>query len=703
MRFILALLVSCVVGSTWAQTAAPQITTPDTRVTNVLGNTVTLPDYGAGALDDVYNTFVQSIGNVDLGQYIIGLFWTLAAISLVWQLIQHALNRGEISDLLATVVRWMLFTGIAWLFVAPGGWMWQQFTSVMFSDVAFSQGQITPSGIVDIGSAIMDSACNAVEWFNPLSWFNAIISVAVFILMLSVALEFLVLMIAANIYINVGIVCLGFAGSLWTKDFAFGYFKGIFIAALQVLGLIVIVSIAREMFAQISTELIYPESMTANVSNTWHSMIKAFIVGVAMKMLSGRIPSMLAGILSGNFAYSSGGTMGAAMAMGAGAVAMGAGAISLMKAGTLNKLTGGAMQMAGSGVNALAKAGLAADAAYRGGGSISQILGAGKEGLKSGYSEFSKAAGQGKDAAAPSGGLGSLGSAQSSVAPSAGLHASAFSDGVSNGGSGGGTDSGNASGASQPMTMGSAQSGSTEDGSASSSGQGSSASSNVENHGSEQLSTAQVVGQSTAAMAGGVSAIGNIEDPNHPSAGPNLGASLAGALKAGQRSSSGRVAGATSQQSTSIQSQGGNSTGTVSPQDMPSTRDWSQFAGSLNATGSAFTSGTESGTHTGTHQTDETAEQGSPSVARNAQGVSFSAGNSLGNAQASVAESSANNQPSQQASKYTQIATTGLSMLGKGIFNLGGIAKKQKIGKGIAYGLGAFGGSALGYRNFTNL
>lgn len=697
MKKILALLAFVASAASWAQTSMTPVDTPDTQVQNVFGNTMTLPNYGAGVLDSVYNSFVQSIGNVELGQYIAGLFWSLAAISLVWQLIQHALNRGEVSDVLATAVRWMLFTGIAWVFVAPGGWMWQQFTSVMFSDVAYSQGQVTPSGIVDIGISIMTSAASAIDIWSPMTWINGLISVGVFLLMLSVALEFLVLMIAANVYITVGVVCLGFAGSMWTKDFAFGYFKGIFIAALQILGLVVIINIAQSMFIHISSDLIYPQNVTPNGNAMWDSMIQAFIVGVAMKMLSGRIPSMLAGILSGNFAYSSGGTMGAAMAMGAGAVAMGAGAISLMKAGALNKLTGGAMQMAGSGVNALAKAGLAADAAYRGGGNISQILGAGKEGLKSGYSEFSKAAGQGKDAAASSGGLGALGSAQSSVSPGAGFSASGFSGSGSNQGSGGESDSGNTSGSPNAGFAVGGNSGETMDSIASSSEQGASSSANFEHNASDQPSTAQVVGQATAAMAGGVSAIGNVDDPNHPSAAPNIGASLAEAVRAGQRSSSGRVAGATSQQTTSEQSPNGNSTGTVSPQDMTSSGTWSQFAGSLNAVGSAFSSDAERGS-----AGDST---GNTSVADSLQAdiQQTDETNGLGTVQASGVEPSTPEQSPQQASRLAQVASSGLSMLGKGMFTLGDKAKKQKIGKGIAYGLGAFGGSALGYRNFTSL
>ena len=402
MRKILALISFWLSSSVWAQTTSP-ITTPSTDVTNVLGNTITLPNYGAGALDGVYNTFVNSIGNINLTGYIAGLFWTLACLSLLWQLIQHALNRGEFTDVMATLVRWMLFTGIAWVFIAPGGYMWQAFTSTMFGDVAFSQGQVTPSGIVDIGIAIMTAAWEAASVLEPMTWINAIISVGVFLLMLSVALEFLVLMIAANIYINVGVVCLGFAGSTWTKEFAFGYFKGIFIAALQVLGLIVIIKIAQAMFLQISSDLIYPREMTANARSMWDLMIQAFIVGLAMKLLSGRVPAMLAGILSGNFAYSSGGAMGSAMAMGAGALAMGAGAISLAKAATMNKLTGSLLQGVGSGVNALGRAGLAANSAYRGGAGLRGTLGAGVGGLKSGFSEFSKAAGQSQDAVASGG------------------------------------------------------------------------------------------------------------------------------------------------------------------------------------------------------------------------------------------------------------------------------------------------------------
>ena len=519
------------VSSASAQTTAP-ISTPSTDVTNVMGNTVTLPNLGAGTLDSVYNTFIQSIGNVNLTGYIAGLFWTLAAISLLWQLIQHALNRGEMTDLFATFIRWMLYTGIAWVFISPGGYMWQAFTATMFGDVAFSQGQVTPSGIVDIGIEIVTTAAKAITLMHPFTLVNAVIAIGVFLLMLSVALEFLVLMIAANIYINVGVVCLGFAGSTWTRDFAFGYFKGIFIAALQILGLIVIFKIAQEMFIAISSELIVPSDVEGNAATMWYPMIKAFIVGLAMKLLSGRVPAMLAGILSGNFAYSSGGAMGSAMAMGAGALAMGAGAISLAKAATMNKLTGSLLQGVGSGVNALGRAGLAANSAYRGGAGLRGTLGAGVGGLKSGFSEFSKAAGQSQDAVALGGatqsasasgssGEGSavntLGSSQSnSQIPGANEGKSTNTD--SSGAAMGEAAQSGSGGVSAPARSVSASEGNSSLGRQdNNSAAGSAASSHL------QASVPGAIGKMAGVIAEGATAVGNIDTQGSQQSSPQVG------------------------------------------------------------------------------------------------------------------------------------------------------------------------------------
>lgn len=393
-----------------AQTTTDMTNTPPTQVQNAMGLTVTLPNYGAGTLDSVYNSFINAIGGINLSGYITGLFWALAGIALVWQLIQLMLSRGEIGDLIAGLVRWMLFTGIAWMFVAPGGYVFQMMSVTLFGDVSQSMGEVTPSGIVDIGINILRTAYSAVKWNSPTTWANFGVAFAVFMMMLSVALEFLVMMIAANVYINVGVVTLGFAGSNWTKDFAFGYFKGIFIAALQILGLVVVVRIAQAMFVDISANLIYPDDVEPSPGMMWDACLQAFIIGLAMKLLSNRVPTMLAGILSGNFAYSSGNALGSAVTMAAGAGALAGGIATLGASGIVNRFTGAAVKGLGSTLNGLAQSGSAMNSTLQSGGSLSSILSAGRSGFSSGFSEFSKAAGQSKDASAAgeprSGGVG---------------------------------------------------------------------------------------------------------------------------------------------------------------------------------------------------------------------------------------------------------------------------------------------------------
>lgn len=386
--------------SALAQTTTDMTNTPPTQVQNAMGLTVTLPNYGAGTLDSVYNSFINAIGGINLSGYISGLFWALAGIALVWQLIQLMLRSGEIGDLFAGLVRWILFTGVAWMFVAPGGYVFQMMSVTMFGDVSQSMGEVTPSGIVDIGINILSKAYSAVKWNSPTTWANFGVAFAVFMMMLSVALEFLVMMIAANVYINVGVVTLGFAGSNWTKDFAFGYFKGIFIAALQILGLVVVVRIAQAMFVDISANLIYPDDVEPSPGMMWDACLQAFIIGLAMKLLSNRVPTMLAGILSGNFAYSSGNALGSAVTMAAGAGALAGGIATLGASGIANRFTGAAVKGLGSTLNGLAQSGSAMNSTLQSGGSLSSILSAGRSGFSSGFSEFSKAAGQSKDASA---------------------------------------------------------------------------------------------------------------------------------------------------------------------------------------------------------------------------------------------------------------------------------------------------------------
>ena len=429
MRRLLLTGLGCLTSlSAVAQTTTEMTNTPPTQVQNAMGTTITLPDYGAGTLDSVYNSFINAIGGINLSGYISGLFWTLAGIALIWQLFQLMLNRGEIGDVFAGLIRWMLFTSIAWVFVAPGGYVFQMMSITMFGDVSRSMGDVTPSGIVDIGINILSTAYSAVKWNSPTTWANFGVAFAVFMMMLSVALEFLVMMVAANVYINVGVVTLGFAGSHWTKDFALGFFKGIFIAALQILGLVVVVRIAQAMFIEISSSLIYPDDMEPNPGMMWDACLQAFIVGLAMKLLSNRVPTMLAGILSGNFAYSPGNALGSAVTMAAGAGALAGGMATLGASGIANRFTGSAVKGFGSTLNGLAQGGSAMSASLQAGNSLSSILSAGRSGFSSGFSEFSKAAGQTKDASAAGGSsTGGVGTSPAGRASSANGSQGAYS------------------------------------------------------------------------------------------------------------------------------------------------------------------------------------------------------------------------------------------------------------------------------------
>lgn len=368
----------------------------------------------SGILNIVLNGFTQAIRTVDLSGFVTVLFWTLASIALVWQLIQLMLSRGELGDLFAQVVRWMLFTAVAWAFVAPQGIFWSLsenliFTDAMvrfFNDVSGSLGNFTPSGIIDVGIAIVDRAINLMNMsglipmsgtsinYSISSLINLIVALAVFVLLVSVALEYLIMMISTYVLIYVGVVTLGFAGSSWTKDFAFGYFKAVFMSALQILGLVLIMRLAAMQFETLYASM--PAAASSDGVDFWSWICRALVIGIAMKMLSSRVPNMLAGILSGNFSYSAGGALG-------GAVAMAASAASLAGAGAALTIAGGVQSAKnlGKSLNALAEGGKAvADAG--GGQGVKGILSNFGQGAAKGWSEFSQAASQGGGEASPS-------------------------------------------------------------------------------------------------------------------------------------------------------------------------------------------------------------------------------------------------------------------------------------------------------------
>lgn len=126
-----------------------------------------------------------------------------------------------------------------------------------------------------------------------------------------------------------GIFFLGFGGSRWTSDMAINYFKTVLGLAVQLLVMILLVGVGNNLLTSFYAKM---NKATLN----FEELGVMLVFCLALLTLTGQVPKMVAGIISG------GGGGGGAGGFGAGAIA----GAALGAAGT----AAGAASMAGSAV-----------------------------------------------------------------------------------------------------------------------------------------------------------------------------------------------------------------------------------------------------------------------------------------------------------------------------------------------------------------
>jgi len=384
----------------------------------------------AGVLDDAlgrYQAAATSWGAI-ITNYATWLFWALATISMVITFGFLALQKADISDFFAEFVRFTLVTGFFWWLCVNGPAMATAIINSLRSIGAAAIGAgpgLSPSGIVDAGFDIFFRVLDQSTVWSPVdSAVGMIIGAIVLVVLALVAVNMLILLIAAWILTYAGIFFLGFGGSKWTSDMAISYFRTVLGIGAQLFTMVLLVGIGRSFLDS------FYNNMSAGIS--LKEMGIMLIVSIVLLALVSKVPPLI-GQLAGSGGAAGIGTMGAGSAMAGGAF----GAAALATAGA--SLAAGATSAAG-GASALMEAFKAANAAESGGGgggsSLSEAT-AGASGLAamgSGGSSLmgsSEGTGDGSVAAA---GVTPLGAAMGDSGPSSGSTAPSGSGGSVAGG-----------------------------------------------------------------------------------------------------------------------------------------------------------------------------------------------------------------------------------------------------------------------------
>lgn len=271
------------------------------------------------------------------------LFWTLVVISMVWTFGMMALRKADIGEFFAELVRFTIFTGFFWWLLINGPAFANSIIQSLarIGEQAAGVSSVTPSGIVDVGFLIWKQAISNLSAWSPVdSLVGAVLSAAIMLLLALIAINMLLMLIAAWLLAYAGIFFLGFGGSRWTSDMAINYYKTVLGVAVQIMTMVLLIGIGNDMLSTFYTR------MNQNVLN-FEELGVMLVFCMALLLLVNRVPPLVAGVITGSGIGSAGGigNFGAGAVVGAamGAAGVAAGAASMAGSAVM----GGAANMAG--------------------------------------------------------------------------------------------------------------------------------------------------------------------------------------------------------------------------------------------------------------------------------------------------------------------------------------------------------------------
>lgn len=269
------------------------------------------------------------------------LFWTLGTISFTWTMGMLALRKADMGDFFAEFIRFILFFGFFYWLLQNGPTFADSIIRSLrqLGDSAAGTSGLSPTVIVDIGFLVFKRAIENISLLNPVDSIAGLaMSVAILLLLATIAVNMLLLLVSAWILMYAGIFFLGFGGARWTSDMAINYYKTVLSVAVQLFAMILLVGIGTDLldtfYAQMSTSLKYEELGTL------------LVVCFALLMLVNRIPSLLASIITGASIGGAGiGNVTAGVITGAAIGAAGTASAAASLAGSA--AMGGALNIAG--------------------------------------------------------------------------------------------------------------------------------------------------------------------------------------------------------------------------------------------------------------------------------------------------------------------------------------------------------------------
>lgn len=379
------------------------------RLLPFLGLALLLVSFGAhaelsnnGLLTDIATRYQSAASG--WATYIMGratwLYWTLVTISLVWTGGMMALRGAGLQEFFSEFVRFIMTTGFFWWLLmmaptfVPGIY---QSMSMIGANASGLSSDLKPSGIVDIGFAVLNSVLDNSSLWEPIdSLFGFIMALVILVVLALIAVNMVVLLISGWVVGYAGIIYLGFGGSRWTSEMAISFYKTVLAIGIQLMAMILLVGIGKTFMDD------YYSRMAAGIELKETAVL--MVASLVLLVLVNKVPQLISSIASSNVGMSGLGSYGSGTALAAAGVAgaaVGVGA-SMIAAGAAN-IAGGASAIkaafsqgganVASGTDVMAKMAGGAGGGAMGGGSDAGGGGGGGGAGTASSTPFAQAAG----------------------------------------------------------------------------------------------------------------------------------------------------------------------------------------------------------------------------------------------------------------------------------------------------------------------
>jgi P-type conjugative transfer protein TrbL len=267
-----------------------------------------------------YQAAASGMGS-NLQSFATHLFGVLAGIEFAWAMITCAINQADIRELVAEIVKRIMFIGVGFWIVSNGIGFGGNIIS-SWNILAGAASAAVPSGpasILDEGLNIVDVALANLTW-TDISGSLAIIIAAIIVLIALglVAAQYMLVIIEANIIINIGVIILGFLGFRWSHDIGRRYIVSIIAIGAKLFVLKITLGLGFTVINTLVTGI-------GSVGPT--QLLKAILillgVAVTFAFLVQRLPALIEGVMAGASLGGNSGIANAAGITGAAAAAVG--------------------------------------------------------------------------------------------------------------------------------------------------------------------------------------------------------------------------------------------------------------------------------------------------------------------------------------------------------------------------------------------